>query len=302
MTADVPPQLLRALLATLDAGSLTAASERLGFTQSALSKQIGALEAAVGAALFLREARGVVPTAAARALAPRAQAILDQYDALERDLTGSEEELAGRVALGGFPTTAMHLVPRALADVAREHPGLDVVFLESSTPLQVRRLRAGRIDLAIIAGGTDSDLSGLVTEPLASGRPCIAVGEQHPLARAARVAADDLEGERWIVGRTSRGEPQFGAWPSVADPDVVASLEGWTSRFGFVAAGLGITTIPALARPALPRGVVAVPVDPRGWTGQPMLLAHRGSRSRASQAVADAVSSTAARMLDAPGR
>src|SRR5690349_21406031 len=151
---DVHPQLLRALRAVLDTGSLTAASERLGFTQSALSKQMATLEAAAGAQLFRRGPRGVEPTEAATRLAARAATILDQLDAAERELASLSAPLGGRVALGGFPTTAMRLVPRTIARVRASHPAIDVDFLESSTPVQIRRLRAGRLDLAILAVGS----------------------------------------------------------------------------------------------------------------------------------------------------
>ena len=63
MGLDVHPQLLRTLRAVIETGSFTGASERLGFTQSAVSKQVAALESAAGVQLFRRGSRGVEPTA-----------------------------------------------------------------------------------------------------------------------------------------------------------------------------------------------------------------------------------------------
>ncbi|MCG8922622.1 LysR family transcriptional regulator [Lentzea sp. CC55] len=285
---DVHPQLLRALRAVVEAGSLTAASERLGFTQSALSKQIAALEAATGTRLFDRGPRGVEPTAAGSRLAVRAAVILDQYEVAHRELEDLPAPLGGRIALGGFPTTALRLVPRAIARVRADHPSVEVEFLESSTPVQVRRLRAGRVDLAILASGEDLpdwDLTGVEVHPLLSGALLLAVGRRHRLAGARRVPVAELAGEGWVVGRGARGEPQFGAWPTVPRPRVVAELGDWSARFGFVAAGLGITTIPGLAASALPDGVVCVEVDDPGWAGRSMSLAWTGSLTAAAAAV-----------------
>ncbi|GIE78607.1 LysR family transcriptional regulator [Actinoplanes philippinensis] len=216
------PQLLRAPRAVLDPGSPTVDSERLGFTRSALSKQIATLEAAAGVRLFERGPRGV------------------------DDL---RPPLGGRVTLGGFPATALRPAPRAIARVRAAHCSIDVDFVESSTPVRIRRLRAGRLDPALQASGEGLpgwDLTGIEVEPLPSGVLLVAVGRRHRLAGAGRVPVTDLVGEGWIAGRGARGEPQFGVWPTLTEPLVAAELGDWSARFGFVAAGIGVTTVPRL--------------------------------------------------------
>ncbi|MFG6475698.1 LysR family transcriptional regulator [Microbacterium sp. P06] len=292
MPLDVHPQLLRALRAVLDTGSLTAASERLGFTQSALSKQIAVLEAAAGVRLLERGARGVTATAAGRRLAIHAAAVLDQLDVAARELDELQRPLGGRVVLGGFPAAAMGLIPRAIARLHHQHPSIAVDFAESSTPVQIRRLRAGRLDLAVIAAGDDLPdwgTSGIELEPLPSGHLVVAVSEDHRLAGAVRVDVSDLDAEDWIAGRGARGEPQFGAWPTIREPRIVAELSEWSARLGFVAAGLGITTVPSMSVDALPRGVTAVMVTDLGWRGRSMQLARRGELDPAGGAVREAV-------------
>jgi DNA-binding transcriptional LysR family regulator len=304
MSLDVHPQVLRALRAVLETGSLTAASERLGFTQSALSKQIAVLEAAAGTRLFRRGPRGVEPTEAGHRLAARAATILDQLDAAERDLAGLSAPLDGEVALGGFPTTAMRLAPRTMARVRATHPAIRIEFLEASTPVQIRRLRAGRLDLAILAAGADLpdyDLTGIELEPLPAGRLVLAVSRRHRLAGSDRVTVADLADEGWIVGRGARGEPQFGAWPTIQGrPRVVAELGDWSARLGFVAAGLGITTVPRLVAGALPDGVVCVEVDDPGYTGRSMMLARIGGLSGPASAVRSALFHEARAIAAAP--
>lgn len=290
MSLDVHPQLLRTLRAVIETGSFTGASERLGFTQSAVSKQVAALESAAGVQLFRRGSRGVEPTAAGLRLAGRAAAVIDQLDAARRELDAVPAPVGGRVALGGFPTTAMVLVPRALARLRAEHPSVQVDYVESSTPVQLRRLRAGRLDLAVVAAGEglpDWDLTGVETEELPSAPLMVAVAAGHRFARAGRVEVAELADEVWIAGRDVRGEPQFGAWPTLPRPVIGAELSEWSSRFGYVAAGLGITTVPGLAVDALPAGVVAVAVEDPRWRGRGMLLAHVGRLDPAASLVRD---------------
>jgi DNA-binding transcriptional LysR family regulator len=302
VSLDVHPQLLRTLLAVLEAGSLTEASSRLGFTQSALSKQVAALESASGAQLFVRGPRGATPTPAATRLARRAAAVLDQLAAAERELSEPSDPVLGRVALGGFPTAAMHLVPATLAHLSRSHPDVEVEFLELSTPVQVRRLRSGRLDLALLAKGPDLewDATGIHTMPLPSGPLLLAVGQHHPFAFRERVPVAELAGERWVAARSTRTDPQFGVWPTLADATVVAVLGDWSARLAFVAAGLGVTSIPSLAAPALPAGVRVVEVDDPARRRRALVVAHRGGLTPQSTAVRDALVAVAADLARGP--
>lgn len=301
MGFDVTAAQLRALRAVLDTGSFTAAADGLGFTQSALSKQISSLEAVTGTDLFTRGPRGVAPTEAALRLAHRATAILDHLDAAERELTDLGQPVGGRVTLGAFPTAAMELTPMVIARVRAEHPAVQVSFSEASTPVLLRKLRAGRLDLAIIADGDglpEWDLTGIDTDRLASGKLLIAVHRQHRLAQRAIVAVAELVDEAWVAGHGTRNEPQFGPWPSLPDPHIVATLGDWSTRLGFVSAGLGITTIPSLVAGALPAGIVTVAVDDADWPGRSLLLARIRPPSPSAATVRRAVLHSAGIIAD----
>ena len=290
---------LRVLRAVVETGSFTAASEALGYTQSAVSKQVNALEHATGAVLFTRTPRGVEPTAPGRVLAARAATMLNELDAATRELSGFSDQVSGTVVCGAFPTAAMRLVPQVVRRLAAEHAGLEIQVQEASSPTQLGRLRAGRLDVAIIAIGTglaDYDLTGIRTDELAGGPLMVAVPDDHPFARQRRVSVVDLDDQDWIVGSGSRDDPQFGAWPTLASPRIAYTVRDWTTRFGFVAAGLGLTTIPGIASAGVPRGVTTVLVDDPSWRGRSSVVATRADRSEAAALVADAVIRTAARL------
>ncbi|MYV97876.1 LysR family transcriptional regulator [Streptomyces sp. SID3343] len=250
---------LRVTLEVARRGSFTAAAEALGYTQSAVSRQIIATEAAVGAPLFERHARGVRPTQSGEALLRHARHMLAHVEAAELEIAGLRDRIAGRLAVGAYPTAAAMLVPRAIARLQKAHPALTVTLWEAGSPAQLRRIRAGRIEMAVVAIGEglpDYDFDGLRIEVVRTGRGMgVAVHADHPLASRDEVHVDDLAQEAWIVGTGQEGEPQFGAWPTLEAPRVAYEARGWQTRLGLVAAGLGISVLPGLAADTVPRGV-----------------------------------------------
>jgi DNA-binding transcriptional LysR family regulator len=280
---------LRVVVDVARRGSFTATADALGYTQSAVSRQVGAMEAAVGSPLFERWARGVRPTPACEALLKHARHIVVHLEAAELEIAGLRDRVAGRLAVGAYPTAAASLVPGAIARLRSAHPALTVALGEAGSPAQLRRLRAGRIEVAVIAVGDglpDYDLSGLRTEVVRAGRGLgVAVAEDHPLMSQDVVDVRDLAGQVWVVGVGKEGEPQFGAWPTLADPTVGYEARTWQTRLGLVAAGLGVSVLPGLAADVVPRGVTWLPVRDPGlvWRRETVVVTdeHRSAAASA---------------------
>ena len=128
--------LLRALGAVLAQGSLTQAALRLGTSQPTLSRQIAALEAALGAPLFERGARRLRPTAQALALAEPAARMLAaaQAIALAAEAASSAAgQLAGTVRLTASEVVASQVLPALLAQLARRHPEIQIELVPGDT-------------------------------------------------------------------------------------------------------------------------------------------------------------------------
>src|SRR5580765_7102765 len=119
MVRDFSPSGLRVLREVAQSGSFSAAARALGYTQSAVSRQVASLEAVAGRRLFDRTRHGVVLTPAGARLLPRASRVLDELDAALREAAG-EDVAAGPVRLGAFATAAAGLVPKALASLPPE--------------------------------------------------------------------------------------------------------------------------------------------------------------------------------------
>ncbi|MBE1495826.1 DNA-binding transcriptional LysR family regulator [Amycolatopsis lexingtonensis] len=295
--AEVTLTGLRVIREVAATGSFTAAAASLGYTQSAISRQIAMMEAAAGTALFERHARGVRPSPAGALLARHATTALAVVDTAEQELAGLRDRLAGRLSIGAFPAAAAVLVPRALAVLRTRHPGLAVTLEEGATPALLSRLRAGRTEVVVIGVGDGLpgyDLGGLQQDVLTEDDLRVAVPAGHRLAHRPRVAVADLRDETWIVGRGGRGEPQFGAWPTLEDPRVGHAVRSWTTRLGMVAAGLGIALLPGVAAASVPAGVVVVSVEDPSWRGRAAVAVTRQGRSAGATAMVDALREQAA--------
>jgi DNA-binding transcriptional LysR family regulator len=124
----------------------------------------------------------------------------------------------------------------------------------------------------------------------------VVVADTHRFAGHDTVTPADLAREHWIVGAAGAGEPQFGAWPTLPDPDIAHTARTWSTRLGLVAAGLGITVIPDLALPALPAGVRTVAVADSHWPGRATVVVTGLRPSAQAQAMVIALQNHAARL------
>jgi DNA-binding transcriptional LysR family regulator len=282
--SDVTLIGLRVVHEVMSTGSFTAAAESLGYTQSAVSRQVALMERASAARLFERGPRGVEPTQAGAILAERAAEILADLDGAMRRIASAADDVTGRISIGAFPTAAAVLVPSVVARLAHDHPGLDVAVIEAATPTLLQRLRSGGIDAAVVSVGhglDDHDLSGLREELIVHNDLRVAVSSGHRLSRRSTVDVDDLANEDWIVGTGRRGTPQFGAWPTLTSPHVVRTVESWTSRLGMVAVGLGVCVVPGIAAAMVPAGVTVLRVDDPHWLGRSTVVVTGSERSAA---------------------
>jgi DNA-binding transcriptional LysR family regulator len=138
--------LVRSFVAVLDAGSLMGAARQLNARQPTLSRHIAELEAQVGAALFERSGRGMVPTATAEALARAARDMAMGADAFAGTLTGRRAATSGTVRITTSQVAASHLLPRVLSDLQRIEPGIQVEVAVSNAVTNLLRREA---DIAI---------------------------------------------------------------------------------------------------------------------------------------------------------
>lgn len=292
MTSDFSPTGLRVLREVAQAGSFSAAAQSLGYTQSAVSRQVAALEAVAERRLFDRSRTGVTLTAAGSRLLATAIRVLDELDLARREVTGDPAP-GGPVRLGAFASAAAGLIPKALASLP---PELKVTLREGTTPALTRALRAGTLDLAILAQTPpfrppDDESPALEITTISERELVIGVGARHPLAGARAVELDQLKGEVWVASRSDTGDTLLGVWPGLGErPDVRYVVRDWHAKLQIVAAGLAITTLAPVTLDVLPDRVKVVAVRGEPHEVRRVVIARRaGPLEHAAGRVAHAL-------------
>ncbi|KOV84464.1 LysR family transcriptional regulator [Nocardia sp. NRRL S-836] len=265
-------------------GSFSVAAERLGYTQSAVSRQIALMEQAAGQALFERQARGVRLTEAGRVVVRHADAVLGELDAARQHLQDLGAQPAGRLRVGAFPTAMAVLVPNAIAALGRTAPRTRVTVREGLSPGLLAAVGRGRLDLAVVTPAGPPP-QGVEVTPLLDDPLFVATALGHPFAGQPAVTAEALRDQRWIAGSAEPGTTLLGGWTEPAwEPHIAYVARDWVAKLGLVSAGLGVTVVPGLVVPALPPSIAVARVDhPAAVRGT--AVAHRAGHRPAREFV-----------------
>jgi DNA-binding transcriptional LysR family regulator len=242
---------MQVLRAVVTSGSVTAAATNLGYTPSAVSQQVAALERQAGLPLLERVGRGVRPTAAGRLLTEHAAIIAKHVAEAEVALADLRAGRTGRLAIRYFATAGAALVPPALAKLRAAHPGVhvDLKLIDPGDP--VAEVEDGQADLAIMVparelGAYDGiRLVHLLDDPYHAVLP-----KGHRLAAKRVLDLAELADEPWVNNELSAGpclERMLSACAAAGfSPNFVVESDEYATAQGFVAAGLGVTLIPRM--------------------------------------------------------
>ncbi|MDT0341211.1 LysR family transcriptional regulator [Streptomyces litchfieldiae] len=240
---------MQVLRAVITSGSVTAAAANLGYTPSAVSQQVAALEKQAGIPLLERVGRGVRPTAAGRLLSEHAAVIGRQVAEAETALADLRAGRTGLLVIRYFATAGATLMAPAVARLRREQPGVrvDLRMTDPGDPLP--EVVEGRADLAVVVRPRGLRQRGLHLAPLLDDPYRAVLPKGHRLAAKRVLDLADLADEPWV-----RGD-----WPGPCldavlegcaaagfSPDFVVESEDYATAQGFVAAGLGIGLIPEM--------------------------------------------------------
>ena len=239
---------LRYLVALADERHFGRAAERCYVSQPTLSAQIRKLEEYLGVPLVERQPRRVTLTSAGEKIVERARRLLLEADAIVELAKIDRDPLAGAIKLALIPTVGPYLLPHVARRLRKDLPRLKLMLYEFQTAPLLEKLRAGEIDVGILA--LPVPLDGLEAEPLFDEPFTLAVPSGHRLADHERVKLDDLKGETLLLledGHCLRDQAlEVCSRIRVHEEQDYRATSLETLR-QMVAAGHGVTLLPQLA-------------------------------------------------------
>ena len=182
-------------------GNLHRAAERIHLSQPSASKLLQEVESALGATLFERTQRGMVPTAFGTLAARYARLMLADLSNLRQELDGLKTGLSGQVRIGAIVAAVPDLVAPVLAGIATDHPGIGVSLVTDTSDALLAGLRSGRLDLMIgrmLGADGQAGPSGLTRVTLGPERLRVVAGPDWSGERAVG-ALSDLSKAGWIL-------------------------------------------------------------------------------------------------------
>jgi molybdate transport repressor ModE-like protein len=259
------PRRLRALREVEARGSIAAAAQALGYTASAVSQSIAAMERYLDLQLLERTSRGVTLTPAGMRLVEHADVILAHLDAAEREaraLRSRDAEIS--LTLATF-ASGVDLVVRAASELAQSRPGTELRIVEADPGYSLPELRSGSVDVALtyVNDGLPTQPPAWLEEIPLLTEPVLAIlPPRHRLAGAGSVRLVDLAGERFIAEPAADNRPftLVACHAAGFEPEVA----GYSSDFGLtialVARGGAVALVPRMALRDV-GGVAALPLS-----------------------------------------
>lgn len=255
---------LRTFLDVLDCGSFSAAAERLGLTQPAVSVQVRQLERRLGVRLVERAGWRAHPTAAGAELAEQARRIDALVQGAIEGVTRHATGVVGRVRIGTGATACIYLLPAVLRDLRRRFPALEITVSTGNAADAVRAIEANELDVGLVTlpvAGRMLDVTPLIEEEFVAIAP-------RSMRLPAKVTADALASLPVLLyepgGNTRRIADEWFARAGVSLRPVM-SLGSVEAIKQLVGAGLGCAVLPGMSvrGPRARKGVVVRPLSPR---------------------------------------
>lgn len=233
--------------AVAEHGTVTAAAQALYLSQSAVSNAVAELERALGVKLFARHPRGLSLTREGLEVLSRSRFLLRETADLERHAATLGEGLTGTLNVGCYPTIAPLLLPRVVAEFARDHPRVDVRFTEGSRRDLLEGFSAGHHDVLVMYDYRFTDDLSEIGQPITLGSvaPHALLPPEHRLAGRGPVALADLAGDPLMLFGLEPGDRYFLSLfaPERLAPRIRYRTGNYEVMRGLVARGVGYSLL-----------------------------------------------------------
>jgi DNA-binding transcriptional LysR family regulator len=249
---------LRYFVAVAEEGNISRAAKKIFLTQSALSRQIKALEEEIGQSLLERQAHSIRLTLVGEALLREARELLQHAEQVLGRVRAAGRGV--RLRVGYAPSLAAGMLSAAVENFTQTHPNAQVELFDLSTAEMLEGLDGDKLDVAL-GVGQQRETRGLKWTPLLRAPWQLAVNRNHPLARRSRVTPAEVAREPLLVF-CRRDYPEY--WDMVTGwlrehrqrPRIAGEYDGVDSLMAAVESGLGVALVTTRTADRVPKRVL----------------------------------------------
>lgn len=231
----------KALVETVNRGSITAAAEVLGYTQPGISRMIRSLEEEWGIRLLERGRKGITATDEALRLYPLCLSVLEKQGVLDQTVAQIKGSTVGTIRIGGYLSVLTSWIPELLQALREAHPGLEFQVFEGNAEELLQMMRNNEIDVGFLSSSAPEDFQFI---PLYRDPIVVVMPEGHPLSKKEKVTPEDLTRYPFLI----KPEHAYGTLKDLLHNQSAVAKSAFSVKtdnalLGFVRKGMGIGVV-----------------------------------------------------------
>ncbi|CAH8714948.1 LysR family transcriptional regulator [Paenibacillus thiaminolyticus] len=199
---------LKVYVTVVEQCNFSRAAKLLNLSQPGVSMHIRNLENEFGIKLIHRSPRHVKTTDAGHILYQRAKQMLALYDNAKEEIHLLRDEVTGSLKVGASFTIGEYILPRLIADFARQYPQVDIQVMIANTEEIAQAVRANELDIGLVEGKVDyADI--LVDHPFMEDEMILVAPPDHELTALLKLEASMLQDQIWILRESGSGTRSY---------------------------------------------------------------------------------------------
>ena len=251
---------LRAFVETADKGSVKAAADSLGYTPSAISQLITALEKELGITLFMRSQKGMKLTAEGTEMLPLVRSYLTHEEEIYTFAAELKGVTKGKLTIASYPSIATTWLPEIVRRFKNDYPGIQISLMESIKSDIFHHFEQNEADLAFLAYSEPMPYEWI---PLTETNVIAAVPEDHRLADAGKFPLAECESDDFIMGSWGKEMEIIEILDrNNVHPEIKYTTYDTPATLAMVRMGLGISFVNELSAQFWNEHLVKMPLDP----------------------------------------
>lgn len=249
-----------AFVRAVELGSLSKASEELGYTQSGISHMMQSLEDEVGFPLMIRTSAGILPNYEGKTLLPIIRQLLNINECLSQSIAKIKGADTGHIRIASFSSMAIYWLPDIISAFQKDFPNVEIQILEGGAERVEAMMDNHEVDLCLYTGGETRNFDWI---PLCRDEMLALLPPGHPLTEGDSVPIEAFEGEQFIMPMAGYDYEVHHILDKLRQyPHIRFSACNDYAIISLVTAGLGVAILPELLLRNYQNDAVALPLNP----------------------------------------